>query len=485
MSRKVLALDIQSNRVCAVLVKSSLRESRIAAFRAVTILPESEDGSGGLRAALETITATMDLNGTDCVVSLPAVLFSCRNLQVPFSSPKKIRMMLPFEIEPSLPFPAEQLAIDFSVVGTGTTPDQTEVLAAAIDKDRLTSVLEALSAVAIDPERVTLSGFSAALWIGRISETHGTTLCLDIGDTFGSLQIVGGSKVRLIRSFPLPAAAAGRARALQHHIRMTLSALNEAGESPDAPNEVVLTGSGVEGLDLEQLAADLPIALRTPSLKDEIDAIGVEDGAPGWTPARMDGALALALAEIEGFESLNFHRGQFPGKKIFSRYRENLIRTGTLAAAVLVLMFASVLVDAYIQQRRLDELNHRVEAIFKEAFPDAKKVADPYQQMKINLQDFKKSAALPGEALPTARSIDLLKNISDSIPEDVSVVFDRLVISPDTILISGTTGGFNAVDEIKGHLERIPAFKKVTISSANTDRSGKEVNFQLKLDMQP
>jgi Tfp pilus assembly protein PilN len=197
----------------------------------------------------------------------------------------------------------------------------------------------------------------------------------------------------------------------------------------------------------------------------------------------MDGALVLALAEIEGLASLNFHRGQFPGKKIVSRYRENLIKTGALVAAVLVLMFASVLVDAYVQQRRLADLDHRMEAVFKDAFPDAKKVADPYQQMKISLQELKKSASLPGESLPAARSIDLLKNISDSIPEDVSVVFDRLVLGPDTILISGTTAAFNAVEEIKGHLERVPAFKKVTISSASSDRSGKEVNFQLKLDL--
>ena len=103
--------------------------------------------------------------------------------------------------------------------------------------------------------------------------------------------------------------------------------------------------------------------------------------------------------------------------------------------------------------------------------------------MKINLQELKKGSSLPGESLPSARSIDLLKSISDGISEDISVVFDRMVIGPDAILISGTTAAFNAVDEIKGQLERIPAFKKVTISSANTDRSGKEVNFQLKVDL--
>ena len=210
-------------------------------------------------------------------------------------------------------------------------------------------------------------------------------------------------------------------------------------------------------------------------------AVGGDEAA--WDPALMDGALALALAEIEGLESLSFHRSQFPGRKILSRYRENLVKTGALAAAVLVLMFASLLVESLSQKHRLEGLDRQIAAVFMEAFPDAKKTADPYQQMKINLQELKKGTSAPGESLPAVRSIDLLKSISDGIPEEISVVFDRMVIGPEAILISGTTPAFNVVDEIKGQLERIPCFKKVTISSANTDRSGKEVNFQLKVDL--
>jgi hypothetical protein len=39
------------------------------------------------------------------------------------------------------------------------------------------------------------------------------------------------------------------------------------------------------------------------------------------------------------------------------------------------------------------------------------------------------------------------------------------------------------VDDIKNRLEQIEYFKKVTISSSNTDRSGKEVRFQLKVEL--
>jgi general secretion pathway protein L len=482
MSRKVLGLDIQTNSVCAVLVKSSLRESRIAACMCVPVPPEGEEAER-LRMALGVISENMDLADADVAVSIPATLFSCRNAQIPFSNPKKIRMVLPFEIESSLPFPAEDLAFDFSVLGPGAEAGRTEVLAAAIDKNRLAFFLEALSAVQIDPERLTLSGLSRALWAGKKADPGSSALCLDVGDTFGSLHIVDGGRIRLIRSFPLPEAALARQRALLRHVRTTLGALADLGVASDTVKEVVLSGSGMAGMDREQFGSELPVALRISDLRWEHWVASSEEGLPEWDPARMDGALALALAEIEGLQSLSFHRGQFPGKKILSRYRENIVRTGALAAAVLVLMFASLWVDSFYQKSRIEALDRQIATVFSEAFPEAKKAADPYQQMKINLQELKKGASLPGESLPSVRSVDLLKSISAGISEDISVVFDRMVIGADAILISGTTGAFNAVDEIKGQLERIPAFKKVTISSANTDRSGKEVNFQIKVDL--
>ena len=483
MSRKVLGVDIRSDSICAVLVKSSLRESRIAAYLSVPIPEDAPDLTSAWRAALETIAGRMDLSGADCTVALPAVFFSSRNLRVPFPSAKKIRMVLPFEIEPALPFQADDLAIDFSMLPSGSPEGETEVLAVAVEKARLSTAVAALSGIAIDPERITLSGLSVAAWIARGAAPEEALVLLDIGRSFGALFIIAANRVCLIRSFPLAADGAARGRAVQHHIRTTLGALWEMPGMPQEPGEVIVTGDGLEEMDLETLAASLPLVLRPVNLRETLNLLYEDELSSAWNPARMDGALALALAEIEGVECLNFHRSQFPGKKIVSRYRTPLIRTAALAAAVLLLMFASVLIQSYLQQRRIAALDQQIAAVFSETFPEVKKPADPYQQMQIGLQELKKNAALPGEALPAARSIDILKHISDSVPEDIKVVFERLVLGPESILISGSTAAFNSVDEIKGHLERVAGFKRVTISSANTDRSGKEVNFQLKVDL--
>lgn len=484
MSRKILSLDIRSDGISAVLVKSSLRESRIAACRSAPI-PETapEDRSDAWRTALETIVGQMDLAGADCAVSIPAVFFSSRNLQVPFTNAKKIRMVLPFELEPALPFQAEDLAIDFSVRAGVSAQGETEVLAVAIEKERLASALAALAGVGLDPERVTVSGLPAAAWLGRTAAPDEALFGLDVSRTFAALFVVAANRVCLMRSFPLSSDSPAREQAIQHHIRTTLGALAEMEGMPPEIGEVVMTGDGLAGMDREPLAAALPLPVRWMNLRESLNVNCEKELEPSWDAVRMDGALALALAEIEGVECLNFHRSQFPGKKMVARYREPLIKTGALAAAVLLLMFASVIIQSYLQQRRLAELDRQIAAVFSETFPEVRKPADPYQQMQIGLQELRKNAALPGEAVPSALSIDVLRNISDSIPETITVVFERMVLGPESILISGTTGGFNAVDEIKGHLERIAGFKKVTISSANTDRSGKDVNFQLKVDL--
>ena len=482
MSRKVIGLDIRSHRICAVLVKSSLRESRILAHRVVPIEADRPD-EGGLAAALEIVRADLGAADTDCAVSVPASLFSCRNLQVPFSSPQKIRMILPLELETYLPPAAQERLIDFTVIDSppGDEP-RTEVLIAAVEPERISAIIGALAGAGFDPERLTLSGMPAAVYLGRSRAQEGLALCLDIGETFGSISGLDGPQIRLLRCFALPSDPAARERTAGTHLRTMLGAFLEQTGDPAAAVRLFLTGDGAAGISAENLARGLPVELQRVDLRRLLNLAPEGEDDAAWIPESMNGALALAMGEIEGRESLNFHRSQFPGRKLLSRYRDNLLRTGALAAAVLALMIVSVLTQSYGLKRQVAGLDAQIAAVFKTTFPEVKSIVDPYQQMQANLQELRKSAA-GGDAGARFRSIDVLKNISEAIPGEIAVVFDRMVVGPETILISGTTAAFNVVDEIKGHLEQLSGFKKVTISSANTDRSGKDVNFQLKVDL--
>ena len=131
--------------------------------------------------------------------------------------------------------------------------------------------------------------------------------------------------------------------------------------------------------------------------------------------------------------------------------------------------------------RQIDRVNRQITGIFKETFPEVKRVGDPFRQMQSKVKEFQNNTEFQTTSTSQILSIDILNNISKSISESITVDISRMVISPENVIITGTTDTFEAVDEIKNKLEQIDAFKKVTISSSNKGRSGNEVRFQMKV----
>jgi type II secretion system protein L len=480
MSRKVLGIDIRNHFLSAVILNSSLREYRVDDYIHLPF-SDPDDPEKGLAAALETLTEKMDLAGSDCVVSIPADLFTFRNLQVPFNNSKKIRMVLPFELEPTLPYAVDDLVVDFQPLNGSPDGEQTELIAAAIEKNRLTPYIEALASIEVNPEKLTLSGLPTALCLAHQADLEEDQLFIEIDEASGTLFMLAGDGLQLIRSFPLPSAGPSKAKMLSAQIQQTLSAFQESSELNLQPLEVVASGIG---LDEANMAADISKALDIPvkaaSMADRLGIPVESDTGNPWIPAQMDNALALALMEVEGFEALNFHKGQFAAQKFLSKHKSPLIKTGILAAVVLALIFFNVLMQTYTVNKQVRGVERQMTQIFKATFPEVKTVRYPYAEMQAKMREIKKTAAFQAEAGPHIRSIDILNSISEKIPENIKVDLTRLVIQPGNVTISGTTDAFNYVDDIKSRLEQIPYFKKVTISSANIDRSGNEVRFMLK-----
>jgi len=143
----------------------------------------------------------------------------------------------------------------------------------------------------------------------------------------------------------------------------------------------------------------------------------------------------------------------------------------------------NVILESYTLNRKLEDIDQQITGVFKETFPEVKRIVDPHREMQVNVQEAKKSAGDQLTAGPHIRRIDILNSISQNIPDSIKVDVTRMVISPDTVLISGTTDDFKSVDDIKGKLEQVDYFKKVTINSSSLDRSGKEVRFQIKVEL--
>ena len=394
-------------------------------------------------------------------------------------------MVLPFELEPTLPFAVEDLAIDFHILNGSPAGDQTELIAVAIEKKRLDPYIEALASIAVDPEKLTISGISTAMCLASQAEPDEDQLFIEIDNTHSTLFVLAGGRLQLIRSFPMPNAGPTRSKQLCAQIQQTLAALHESSEFAFQPLEVVVSGHGLnEGNMEEEISQLLDMPVKKAALADRWNIPVEADSEQPWNTAQMDNALALALMEIEGLDGLNFHKGQFAAQKFITKNKSHLIKSGILAAAVLGLMFFSVLMESYTLNKQVRRLDNQMTEIFKATFPEVKQIkGGPYKHMQSRMQAAQNNAVFTAEAGPHVRSIDILKGISEKIPPSIKVNLTRLVVQPENVLISGTTDTYDSVDTIKSGLAQIQYFEKVTISSANIDRSGNEVRFVLKVEL--
>jgi type II secretory pathway component PulL len=485
MSRNILGLDIRNDAVSAVLVRSGIKTNRIEAYEHIPV-SDQKDIASCIDSLLKSLVKQTDISGSICVASFPASRISYRNIKVPFKEQKKIKQILPYELEPTLPFLVDDLIIDYNSIkwqGRSGPADYTDIVAAAVEKSALKSYLNTLASFNIKPKIVTVGGYPTALCLSNNTTIPENRLFVDIGNKNSSVFIVVAGQIYLMRSFLTGATNSSITESLCSEIKRTIYACEEIFGFNLQPVEIFITGCNPDTVNYKQdLERILGISVKETDLL-AYTGFTRKNPALSWKPEQMNNALALALTEIEGFKILNFLKDPFSAKNYWVEHKKSLIKTGILAGLVLALIFINIALKTHSMEKKLASLNNQITGIFKTTFPDVKNIVDPIQQMRVKLKEAQKSSMFSGATGKLTRAIDILRDVSEFTPKDIDVNLTNLVVDMESVLIAGDTNRFNAVDDIKRGLEQSDLFTKVTISSANMNKSDKRVRFKLKAQL--
>jgi type II secretion system protein L len=479
MSRKVLGLEIREGSVAAVLLDSGFNGSVLEAQGHFPIATDNPDNDG-VKDALAAVVATLKPGGAACVVGIPATHVSFRNLSVPFHDIKKIRQVLPFELEPSLPVPVEELSFDFEAV---KQDGHQELLAFAMQKVQIQYYLDLLKSVQLRPVVVMPSGYAAARFIAKMTAENDDFLFIDTGEDNHTVYAVCSGSLRTVRTLPMAAEGNPVLRNLEATMQRTFTAVKESIGIAIQPAAVFSAGPQSPLLNAGDASATLlgapvkPMAeIRAfPRLKGALDT-------PDWESGRLDIALACALMESEAVGGVNFSTERSTIQHYWSEYRSHIILSTVLILLTIGTALASQLLAVNAKSRRLAELDKQIEMVFKRTFPEVTRVVNPLQQMQIKIKAVGDDGIGMELTDTRVRVIDILNSLSQQIPAAADVKVNRMVVGADNVVLSGNTDTFNTVDDIKGRLEQAEIFKSVTISSADLEKSGKRVRFKLKLD---
>jgi len=480
MSKKILGLDVRYDSVSAVLVKNNIKENFIEAHEYVPI-SDQKDIESIISYSLDIITKKMDITGSVCIASFPSDQISYRNIQVPFKNRKKIRQILPFELETTLPFKVDDLVIDFNSL---TFDDNTDLIVAAVEKAGIQLYLNKLKSFNVNPKIITVGGSAAVLCLTELADTPDNFLFVDTGNEKCAVFIVRSGQVYYIRSFRLNSIDTSKIESLCLNIKQAISTFEEIFHLDFQPDVIITTGNSIGETGFEQkMESILGISVKQTNLVAGTSVQIKNHPGNSWKPERMDNAFALSLVELKGLNSLNFNKDYFSLKKYWEENKNALIITGFLAGVVLATSFSNVIVNTYLMNKKLSSIEHKITDLFKTTFPDVKNIVDPLHQMQVGIQKAQKSSLFQGETHRDIRAIDIFYEISRLIPEEIDVEVTKFVFGFEDLMIVGNTDTFNSVNKIKSKLEQADFFKKVIIGSANIDKAENRVRFKLQIKL--
>lgn len=493
MLGRILGLDINEDTIAGVLVKTGIKGRRVSGCTVVSIKEYD-----GIQPALVELLERLDPEGAACYNAIPSDQISYRNLSMPFKDKKKIRQTIAFELETMLPYHVDDLLIDFKLVNRSA--EQSDILAASVKRNFLTGYLAILRTSGIDPEILDIRNVPLANRLLMQPETPDNGFVLDIGCRKGAIVLFLDRQIVLVRKLFFDGTAIAETifgsgqdddSQRDEHIESclksfcktvdnTFSAFGAEIGKAVQPEKAFVTGSAtLNPVTVELLGRylDMPVEMIDLVRSTDVDMAG--PAVALWEPSLMNNALALALRNNRqpGF---NFRREDFEHKRQLGKLKKEIRNGAIFLAIILALLAADIGVDHYSVKRRYQALDLRLKEIFSQTFPEVKRIVDPVRQMRGKIKDLKKTAvSQPGTA--RLKVLDLLDDISSRIPDTLDVEVARMVIDQETVLIKGSTDTFNTVDNIKKGLELSANFKGVTISSANLDKSGKGIKFELRI----
>jgi type II secretory pathway component PulL len=192
--------------------------------------------------------------------------------------------------------------------------------------------------------------------------------------------------------------------------------------------------------------------------------------------------LGLALPPPEG-SLINFRQGEFVFGKETIEKRNRLVSISLVALLLLGLMGGDFYLHYSQKERHYQELKGELRKSFTATFPQSKNVSNEVEQARAAITELNRTGGFlgVGEESP----LQVLKEISATIPKEVRIDVQELVIDGNKVRIEAQTDSFESVDRIRGGLLKVEAFKEVTVSDAKAAADQSRIGFRIQMTVTP
>lgn len=419
---------------------------------------ETESPDAVVSALEKALSRFSDSACEDAVILVGSGLCFFRQTLLPFKTKSKIRQVLPMSLAPTFPVDDINFISRFEVTALKPEKEQHTIFSASMAQDRVAALLSALEDRAIRPKIMTpLALGVCAVYLKNNPGARDFIIVIPEGACLTAVVVINRQPVR-IRTF---VAGSGNDGADREIDRMII------------------------GLDQEE-----PVQFEKIFVRNDLAKSNGNPAFGSFKTVTINAVLA-ALTPDGGTQNFyNFCNGGFSSIPFLKTYGRRLIGSAVLAAFVFAVFMVSVHSRINGLEAQIEAAKQTKAAIFSQAFPGRKTGGnDPYLVMQSLIKEEEKkrgaNRGINGDQKGIGiGAINMLYELSSHIPPAIDVTLVRIVFDPQRLIIDGTAENFNAVDQVKGYIEKSKRFKSVEISNAATQKDGKGVDFKFLIEMQ-
>ena len=205
-TRPMIGLDISSSAVKLIELSRSGDGFKVEAYRVMPLPPNTvvEKNIADLDALSEAIEAVVKRSGTklkDTVAAVSGSSVITKEIELPAGLTElQMEMQIEVEADQYIPYPMEEVAFDFDVIGpVEDNPDLVRVLLAACRQENVEHRRQALEMAGLNPKVIDVEGFAVEraykLMEGQLDQVGDQVVAIaDIGATMFTFTVLVDGK---------------------------------------------------------------------------------------------------------------------------------------------------------------------------------------------------------------------------------------------------------------------------------------------------
>jgi len=192
--------------------------------------------------------------------------------------------------------------------------------------------------------------------------------------------------------------------------------------------------------------------------------------------------LALRLLAPEQTNGVDFLGAAGAGVGAKLDRKKEIITFATLIAAIVIAWMIGLFVRLSYMEAKYSRIKQQTKQVFQSTLPQERNIVNPLAQLAQKLRSMRTDYAVLVPA-SGAGSLEILHAISTSIPPDAGISIDNLLITPESVRLTGTSRSFESLYAWQQRLEESRQFSVVDVQDVRTTERNDLVSFTVLISL--